>query len=216
MRVVWYVLTLVVLDLMIVDVTKEVAGTSHYNMQFQIPSLGLISMVEGWSRRNLHSSKERHLKFSCSAQPRQRGSDYEGWFPPSLVIYTKLSCRRMTPAACRRRRNASAMLLRQCIISLSTQSAEQVHVRCRNCKAADPPQSYYSLQVRLLRCQSPHSLLISVRLRNKGLIVALVLTVMTPHPVIQAVLLRIFLMQTVFIHFVWSLRTHQWFKMIDC
>ena len=47
MRVVWYVLTLVVLDLMIVDVTKEVAGTSHYNMQFQIPSLGLISMVEG-------------------------------------------------------------------------------------------------------------------------------------------------------------------------
>ena len=53
-----------------------------------------------------------------------------------LVIYTKLSCRRMTPAACRRRRNASAMLLRHCIISLSTQSAEQVHVRCRNCKAA--------------------------------------------------------------------------------
>ena len=40
-------LTLVVLDLMIVDVTKEVAGTSNYNMQFQIPSLGLISMVEG-------------------------------------------------------------------------------------------------------------------------------------------------------------------------
>ena len=47
MRVVWYVLTLVVLDLMIVDMTKEVAGASHYNMQFQIPSLGLISMVEG-------------------------------------------------------------------------------------------------------------------------------------------------------------------------
>ena len=36
----------------------------------------------------------------------------------------------------RRRRNASAMLLRHCIISLSTQSAEQVHVWCRNCKAA--------------------------------------------------------------------------------
>ena len=36
----------------------------------------------------------------------------------------------------RRRRNASAMLLRHCIISLSTQSAEQVHVWCRNCKVA--------------------------------------------------------------------------------
>ena len=32
--------------------------------------------------------------------------------------------------------DASAMLLRHCIISLSTQSAGQVYVWCRNCKAA--------------------------------------------------------------------------------
>nr|CAN68834.1 hypothetical protein VITISV_022162 [Vitis vinifera] len=64
------------------------------------------------------------------AQPRQRGSDYEGRFPPSPsdIYQTQLSSNDG--------RNASAMLLRHCIISLSTQSAEQVHVRCRNCKAA--------------------------------------------------------------------------------
>ena len=40
-------LVLVVLDLMIIDVAREVAGASHYNMQFQISSLGFISMFGG-------------------------------------------------------------------------------------------------------------------------------------------------------------------------
>ncbi|CBI33393.3 unnamed protein product, partial [Vitis vinifera] len=199
------------------DVTKEVAGTSHYNMQFQIPSLGLISMVEGpraliprkspqfqgkapqvfmqclaaggetpppcsSATASFHSPRNQRSKFmsgvgTVKLLPKRR----HFWLATLVAMFNPLIPLWIT----------SGYLDCQMVVS-PPQAMGQ---------AADPPQSYYSLQVRLLRCQSPHSLLISVRLRNKGLIVALVLTVMTPHPVIQAVLLRIFLMQTVFIHF---------------